>query len=117
MFISRSTSKAVEKSDARRNWDSLGARLRTLVDMRRQWGNLHEMYETHVESMYELQPLPKWVRDPDSSFSAAWDLTSVALLLYVAITVPLRAGLRLTWNCGHLRFSLMYSSIYSLSSI
>ena len=90
--ISRSTSKAAEKSDARRNWDSLGARLRTLVDMRRQWGNLHEMYETHVESMYELQPLPKWVRDPDSSFSAAWDLTSVALLLYVAITVPLRAG-------------------------
>jgi hypothetical protein len=63
--------------------------------MRQQWGNLHEMYETRADSMYELQALPPWVRDPDSNFSAVWDLTSVALLLYVSVTVPLRAGFEL----------------------
>ena len=31
------------------------------------------------------------VRDPDSAFSAIWDLAGVALLLYVAVTVPLRS--------------------------
>lgn len=75
-----------------KHWRSLGARLRTLVNMKRQWGNLHEMYETNQESMYEVHMLGRWTRDPDSDFSAFWDLTSVVLLLYVSVTVPLRAG-------------------------
>ena len=50
------------------------------------------MYATRVDSLYALRPLPRWIRDPDSSFSAIWDLTSVVLLLYVSVTVPLRAG-------------------------
>ena len=29
------------RSQARTHWDSLGSRLRTMVDMRRQWGHLH----------------------------------------------------------------------------
>eukprot|EP01047_Picozoa_sp_COSAG01_P060129 COSAG01_NODE_7326_length_3250_cov_10.855284_1_plen_332_part_10 len=75
-----------------KHWRSLGARLRTLVNMKRQWGNLHEMYETNQESIYEVHMLGRWTRDPDSDFSAFWDLTSVVLLLYVSVTVPLRAG-------------------------
>ena len=50
------------------------------------------MYATRADSLYALRPLPRWIRDPDSSFSAIWDLTSVVLLLYVSVTVPLRAG-------------------------
>lgn len=73
------------------NWCTLTAKLRTLVGMQRQWGDLHEIYETRAESLFEQAPLPPYVRDPDSEFSAVWDLTSVALLLYVAIVIPLRA--------------------------
>eukprot|EP01043_Picozoa_sp_COSAG02_P010048 COSAG02_NODE_347_length_24085_cov_23.240724_12_plen_981_part_00 len=73
------------------NWSVLAAKLRTLVGMQRQWGDLHEIYETRAESLFEQAPLPPYVRDPDSEFSAAWDLTSVVLLLYVAIVIPLRA--------------------------
>ena len=92
-----------KRSKARTHWDSLGSRLRTMVDMRRQWGHLHEMYATRADSMYALRPLPRWIRDPDSSFSAVWDLTSVILLLYVSITVPLRAGFEIDielWSVG-----------------
>ena len=73
------------------NWSTLTSKLRTLVGMQRQWGDLHEIYETRAESLFEQAPLPPYVRDPDSDFSAVWDLTSVALLLYVAIVIPLRA--------------------------
>eukprot|EP01045_Picozoa_sp_COSAG04_P006148 COSAG04_NODE_298_length_17490_cov_10.214249_13_plen_177_part_00 len=37
--------------------------------------------------------MPNWIRDPDSAFSAMWDLLQVVLLLYVSITVPYRAAL------------------------
>ena len=79
------------RSAARRRWNNLGSRLHTLVDMKRQWGDLHEMYETSLESLYDGTPLPKWIRDPDSGFSTVWDLGSVMFLLYVAASVPLRA--------------------------
>ena len=49
---------------AQQRWKSLGASLHTLVDMKRQWGALHEMYETRAESLYDVMPLPPWVRDP-----------------------------------------------------
>lgn len=47
-------------------------------------------YETRQESLYEENPLPPYVRDPESTFSAFWDLSSVVMLLYVTLTVPLR---------------------------
>ena len=80
-----------EQQSMSRNWTMLTAKLRALVGAQRQWGDLHEIYETRAESLFEQAPLPPYVRDPDSEFSAAWDLTSVALLLYVAIMIPLRA--------------------------
>ena len=68
---------------AKRRWQSLGASLRTLVDMKRQWGALHEMYETRAESLYDILPLPGFVLDPDSPFSQCWDLASIMFLMCV----------------------------------
>ena len=80
-----------DQQSTSRNWSMLSAKLRALVGAQRQWGDLHEIYETRAESLFEQAPLPPYVRDPDSEFSAVWDLTSVLLLLYVAIVIPLRA--------------------------
>jgi Ca2+-binding EF-hand superfamily protein len=76
-------------------WGSLRPRLLSVVRMQRQWGPLHDIYDSQQDSRFDVAELPRWVRDPDSSFSAFWDLTQVMLLLYVAITVPLRAGFSL----------------------
>ena len=48
------------------------------------------IYEARNESLFEENPLPPFMIDPDSTFSAYWDLTSVIMLLYVTVTVPLR---------------------------
>ena len=71
--------------------------------MRGQWGDLHSIYETRGESLYEQQPLPRLIRDPESSFSGYWDFSSVAFLLYVCFATPVRAcfGVSiLLWRCG-----------------
>eukprot|EP01048_Picozoa_sp_COSAG05_P011647 COSAG05_NODE_1112_length_5856_cov_11.397082_2_plen_976_part_00 len=82
----------IESSEGRsRNWTVLADKLRALVTMRRHWGELHDIYETRAESLFDETPLSRWVRDPDSKFSGVWDLWSVVLLLYVTVTVPLRA--------------------------
>ena len=84
-------------------WALLRPRLLTLTRMQRQWGGLHDIYDAVNESRYESVALPPSIRDPDSSFSACWDLTQVFLLLYVAITVPLRAGFEIEvalWSVG-----------------
>lgn len=47
-------------------------------------------YETRQESLFEENPLPPWIRDPDTNSAAIWDLCSVMFLLYVSFTVPLR---------------------------
>lgn len=80
-------------------WRNLGASLHTMVDMRRQWGDLHEMYETRAESLYEVLPFPQWVRDPDSNFSAAWDVATIFLLFFVAMVAPIRAAFDLETEC------------------
>jgi hypothetical protein len=72
-------------------WKTLAEKLRALVKMRGQWGDLHSIYETRAVSLFAQQPLPPLVRDPDSAFSTIWDLTSVVLLLYIAYTLPVRA--------------------------
>ena len=72
-------------------WNILKEKLTTLVRMQRYWGNLWDMYDTRTESVYDEEPLPRFIRDPDSKFSAVWDITSVIFLLFVTATVPLRA--------------------------
>ena len=91
------------KLRGRTNWNKLGSRLRALVTMKRQWGDLRDIYETRAESLYELNSLPPCTRDPDGTFASIWDLVSVALLLYVSATVPLRAGFEVEieiWSFG-----------------
>ena len=84
-------------------WALLRPRLVALVRMRLQWGPVHDIYDSVAESRFAVGELPQWIRDPDSQFSAIWDLTQVALLLYVAVTVPLRAGFDIAvplWSTG-----------------
>ena len=73
-------------------WEFLTSRLRLMARMRMEWGNIHEVYG-HTESIFGDPPVPKWIRDPESNFSAMWDLAQVVFLLYVSITVPYRAAL------------------------
>ena len=73
-------------------WASLRPRLLALVRMQRQWGQVHEIYEGLSASRFDHGDIPTFIRDPDSTFSAVWDLSQVFLLLYVAVTVPMRAG-------------------------
>ena len=118
-----STAEAVEDDrpparSARELWGSLRPRLLSVVRMQRQWGPLHDIYDSQQASRFELNTLPRWTRDPDSNFSAAWDLTQVVLLLYVAITVPLRAGFSLEvelWSLGF--FVDMFIDIYFITDI
>ena len=71
-------------------WDFLRPRLRMLVTMQSQWGDLRDIYESHTTSFFAYDPLPKWIRDPDSAFSGVWDMSQLMLLFYVSFTVPYR---------------------------
>jgi hypothetical protein len=73
-------------------WQLLKPRVRVLMTMRRDWGDINDVYG-HPESKYnEHQSLKWYLRDPDSMFSALWDILQVVFLVYVSLTVPLRAG-------------------------
>lgn len=103
---------------ARDLWGSLRPRLLSVVRMQRQWGPLHEIYDSNSSSRFEMAPLPRWIRNPDSNFSAVWDLAQVALLLYVAITVPLRAGFDLEVELASFSFFVdMLIDIYFITDI
>ena len=71
-------------------WNFLRPRLKMLVNMQAQWGDLRDIYESHATSFFALDPLPRWIRDPESKFSAIWDIVQLFLLFYVAFTVPYR---------------------------
>jgi hypothetical protein len=71
-------------------WILLRKRLRMLLTMRRDWGNVDDVYG-HCESDFGQVDVPWYIRDPHSDFSSVWDLTQVVFLVYVSWTVPLRA--------------------------
>eukprot|EP01043_Picozoa_sp_COSAG02_P044609 COSAG02_NODE_4001_length_5930_cov_20.519122_6_plen_221_part_00 len=75
------------------NWGTLAQKLRTLVRMRFQWGDLHSIYETRSESLYQQYDLDTCIRDPDSRCTRTWDALLVLLIVYVAVLVPLRTCL------------------------
>ena len=54
--------------------------------------------------MFEEAPIPKKIRDPDSSFSGWWDLMQVIFLLYVAYAVPIRVGFSVDVKTGSIWF-------------
>jgi hypothetical protein len=74
-------------------WNWLKPRLRSLVMLQKQWGSVHDVYGSKKGSMFEEQPIPKGIRDPDSTFSGWWDLGQIIFLLYISWAVPLRVGL------------------------
>ena len=63
-------------------WSFLRPRLRFIVELQREWGNIHHLYPTGSESLYEDIPLPPGIRDPDSLTSGLWDLMGLVLLLW-----------------------------------
>ena len=78
--------------DGKYLWQLLRPRIRVLMNMRRDWGDIDDVYG-HPESKYLENLTLKWyLRDPDSMFSALWDILQVVFLVYVALIVPLRAG-------------------------
>eukprot|EP01052_Picozoa_sp_SAG31_P003884 SAG31_NODE_154_length_22184_cov_25.917142_6_plen_624_part_00 len=84
-------------------WWLLRTRLLKIVSMQRHWGALHSIYDSTETSRFSSEALPLCIRDPDSDFSAIWDLAQVVLLLYVAISVPLRASFGVeieVWTSG-----------------
>jgi hypothetical protein len=70
-------------------WAYLRPRLKLVVAMQEQWGNVHMLYGK-ASSLFEATALPPTVRDPDSNFSGFWDICQLFLLLYVSFTVPYR---------------------------
>ena len=76
-------------------WAMLRKRLRTLLVMRRDWGNVDDVYG-HCESDFGQVDLAWYIRDPQSDVSSVWDLVQVVFLLYVSWTVPLRACFEIT---------------------
>ena len=70
-------------------WAFLRPRLQLVVAMQEQWGNVHMLYG-RTSSLFEDTALPPSVRDPESNFSAVWDICQLFLLLYVSFTVPYR---------------------------
>eukprot|EP01043_Picozoa_sp_COSAG02_P023529 COSAG02_NODE_1260_length_13563_cov_28.883764_3_plen_1060_part_00 len=80
---------------AKQLWDSLSKRLKLLVQMQKQYGDIHDMYG-YSESDFAEVPIPKYIRDPDSLFSGFWDLLQLVMLLLVCYYVPLRTGFGVT---------------------
>jgi hypothetical protein len=72
-------------------WLFLGARLRKLLDIQKVWGEVHTMYESRDASIYDSMPLPPLIFDPDSAFCVGWDGLIVLLLVYLCVSLPLRA--------------------------
>lgn len=77
-----------------KRWRYLVPRLQLLGQMSSNWALNVEKPDgiaISTESVYESNPIPPGIRDPDSIFSAVWDVVQVMFLLYVSITVPYRA--------------------------
>ena len=58
-------------------WAFLRPRLGLLVKLQHQWGQIKDLYEAKREPMSEHQNIPSGIRDPDSTFSAVWDLLQI----------------------------------------
>lgn len=79
-------------------WGLLRKRIKMLLAMRRDWGNIDDVYG-HCDSNFGQIEMKWYVRDPTSRFSMVWDILQVFFLLYVSWTVPLRScfGIDVEW--------------------
>lgn len=75
-------------------WKLLAPKLRSVAMMTMAWESDGNWNQTamHTGSIYSHTPIPPGIRDPDSTFSVAWDLIQVIFLVYVSITVPYRVS-------------------------
>ena len=83
-------------------WDSLSRRLKLVVQLQQHYGDIHGMYGNQMSQFADV-PIPKNIRDPDSWFSAFWDILQLLMLLLVCWYVPLRTGFDLDvelWSYG-----------------
>lgn len=51
-------------SQARKHWDFLRPRIKLLVALQGQWGNIRDMYGSQRGSMFLENPIPTGIRDP-----------------------------------------------------
>ena len=75
-------------------WGSLSRRLKLVVQLQQHYGDVHGIYGDPMSQFADV-PIPKNIRDPDSWFSAFWDLLQLLMLLLVCWYVPLRTGFEL----------------------
>ena len=68
-------------------WSLLRSRLRMMMTMRRDWGNIDDVYG-HCQTEYDNFDLPWYIRDPTSDFSTAWDLMQVSQSLLLLLPLP-----------------------------
>ena len=89
--ISMSISDRARKRSAAQLWDTLAKKLRLVVQLQKQYGDIHEMYGASLSGFREVL-IPHYIRHPDSLFSMIWDALQLMLLLMVCYYVPLRTG-------------------------
>ena len=89
--IATSMSDRASKRGAAQLWDTLAKKLRLVVQLQKQYGDIHEMYGASLSGFREVL-IPHNIRHPDSLFSIIWDALQLVLLLMVCYYVPLRTG-------------------------
>eukprot|EP01048_Picozoa_sp_COSAG05_P008732 COSAG05_NODE_681_length_7961_cov_105.324854_7_plen_626_part_01 len=75
-------------------WKLAKKRVELLAKMAHDWGKLEDIYgHTEQHSIYqlELEKRSRCLVDKESQFSAGWDVAQVVFLMYVSVTVPIRA--------------------------
>lgn len=58
-------------------WAFLRPRLGMIVKLQKQWGTISSLYEGKRASVIEFNAVPRFIRDPDSTFCAYWDIMQV----------------------------------------
>ena len=70
-------------------WSMLRPKMSIIMMLKKSWGNIDN--NARDNSAVHDAKLPWFIRNPDSRFSGIWDVASVVFLVYVCITVPVRA--------------------------
>jgi CRP-like cAMP-binding protein len=86
-------------------WIFVGSQLRSLMNMRKVWGDVTTLYQSRDASIYQAMPLPPFIRDPSSWQSMLWDILQVVAIIYISATVPLRICFGMAVRPGSLAFS------------
>ena len=109
---------SIEPRDGKALWSFLRPRLRLIVRMQAQWGDMHKLYKSYPVSIFTELPLQNCIRDPESQFSMCWDVMQILFLLYVAVTVPFYAGFGIDFNHTQLMWYVeMFVDLYFIADL